>query len=83
MEICTDLSNILSMMRDSMEEILISFPHCCEGFTRLFKKVLNCSHEGVGTCRREKLIEEFISHVLPRKDRIGCKGMEPDFGFLL
>ena len=83
MKVCTNFSNIQPMMRDSTEEILISFSYRCEGFTWLFRKVLNCSHEGIGTCRREKLIEEFIPHVFPRKDRIRCKGMELDFGFLL
>ena len=83
MKVCTNLSNIQPMKRNSMEEILISFPYRCKGFTWLFRKVMYCSHEGIGTCRRDELIEELVPHVFPRKDRIRCKGMEPDFGLLL
>ena len=41
MKIRTYLSNIQTMMRDSMEEVLISFPYYNKRFTRLFRKILN------------------------------------------
>ena len=43
MKISTNLSNIQTMMRDSMEEVLISFPYHNNRFTRFFRKVLDCS----------------------------------------
>ena len=46
------------MMRDSIEEILISFPYNSKRFTRFFRKVLDCSHECVSTCEREEFIQE-------------------------
>ena len=66
MKICTDLSNIQTMMRDSLEEVLVSFPYYCKRFTRLFKKILDCSHESIGTCGREELVKDSFrmsSHV--------------------
>ena len=68
MKICTDLPNIQPMMRDSMEEILVSFPYHNKRFTRFFREVLDCSHESIGMCEREKIVKEFISHILPGKD---------------
>ena len=68
MKIRTDLSNIQTMMRDSMEEVLVSFPYYSKRFTRFFREVLDCSHESIGTCGRKKLVKEFISHILPGKD---------------
>ena len=66
MKIRTDLSNIQTMMRDSMEEVLISFPYYSKRFTRLFRKILNCSHERIGTCGREELVKELISCNTPK-----------------
>ena len=42
MKVRTNLSYIQTMMRDSMEEILVSLPYCNKKFTRLFRKILNC-----------------------------------------
>ena len=66
MKVRTDLSYIQSMMRDSMEEILVSLPYQSKRFTRLFKKILNCSHESIGMCRREEFVKDsfrIFSHV--------------------
>ena len=68
MKIRTDLPNIQPMMRDSMEEVLVSFPYYIKRLTQFFRKVLNCSHKGIGTCGREEFVKEFISHILPCKD---------------
>ena len=68
MKICTDLSNIQTMMGDSMEEVLVSFSYYSKRFTRFFRKILDCSHESIGTCGREEFVKEFISHILPCKD---------------
>ena len=38
MKISTDLSNIQTMMRDSMEEVLVSFPYYSKRFTRFLRK---------------------------------------------
>ena len=67
-KICTNLSNIQTMMRKSMEEVLISFPYNSKRFTRFFRKVLDCSHECISTCWREEFIQKFISHVFPSKN---------------
>ena len=68
MKIHTDLSNIQTMMRDSIEEVLISFPYHSKRFTWFLRKVLDCSHECISSCGRGKFIKEFISHVLLGKD---------------
>ena len=68
MKIRTDFSNIQTMMRDSMEEVLVYFPYYSKRFTWFFRKNLDCSHESIGTCDREELVKEFISHVLLGKD---------------
>ena len=38
MKIYADLSNIQPMMRDSMEEVLVSFPYYFKRFTRFSEK---------------------------------------------
>ena len=68
MKIRTDFPNIQPMMRDSMEEVLVSFPYHNKRFSLFFRKFLDCSHEGIGTCEREDFVKEFISHILPGKD---------------
>ena len=67
-KICNNLSNIQTMMRESVEEVLISFPYNIKRFTRFFRKVLDCSHECISTCGREEFIHKFISHVFPCKN---------------
>ena len=68
MKVRTDLSHIQTMMRDSMKEILVSLPYRSKSFTRLFKKILNYSHESIGMCGREEFVKEFIQHIFPCKD---------------
>ena len=67
-KICTNLSNIQTMVRESVEEVLISFPYNSKRFTQFFRKVLDCSHECISTSGREEFIQKFISHVLPSKN---------------
>ena len=67
-KIRTDFPNIQPMMRDSMEEVLVSFPYHNKSFTLFFRKVLNCSHKGISTYGREEFVKEFITHILPGKD---------------
>ena len=68
MKIRRDLSHIQTMMRDSMEEVLVSFSYYNKRFTRFFRKILDCAHESIDTCGREEFVKEFILHILLCKD---------------
>ena len=68
MKICNDLSNIQTMMRESVEEVVISFPYNSKRFTQFFKKVLDCSHECISASRREEFVQKFILHVFPSEN---------------
>ena len=80
-KIWNNLSNIQTMMRESVEKVLISFPYNSKRFTRFFRKVLDCSHECISTFGREKFIQKFISHVFPSENLIGSKRLNHILAF--
>ena len=55
-KISNNLFNIQTMVRESVEEVLISFPYNSKRFTRFFRKVLDFLHECISTCGKEEFI---------------------------